>query len=139
MASLGSIKVKRTPARPKNILICDDDPLLLDLVSHRLTRRGFDVATAKDGGEALKCLAGKLPDALVLDAMMPVIDGYELLRRVREDPRTATLPVLMLTARKQEKDVLAALELGANDYLVKPFIPQELVVRLERLMGLASA
>ncbi|HET9426813.1 MAG TPA: response regulator [Allosphingosinicella sp.] len=131
--------VKRTPARPRRILVCDDDPLLLDLVAHRLTTRGFEVNTAQDGSEALEQMARELPDALVLDAMMPVIDGYELLRRVREEPRTAGLPVLMLTARKQEKDVLAALDLGANDYLVKPFIPQELVVRLERLMGQVHA
>ena len=122
-------------SKNRRILICDDDPLLLDLVSHRLTTRGFDVVTAKHGGEALERLEEEIPDALVIDAMMPVVDGYELLRRVRENPRTATLPVVMLTARRQEQDVLVALELGVSDYLVKPFIPQELVVRLERLLG----
>ena len=126
-------------AEDRHILICDDDPLLLDLVSHRLTSRGFRVSTATHGGEALEQMEKELPDALVVDAMMPVVDGYELLRRLREDPRTEALPVVMLTARRQEQDVLVALELGANDYLVKPFIPQELVVRLERLLGQSAA
>lgn len=126
-------------AENRRILICDDDPLLLDLVSHRLTTRGFEVITAQHGGEAIEHLEKALPDALVIDAMMPVVDGYELLRRVRENPRTAKLPVVMLTARRQEQDILVALELGVSDYLVKPFIPQELVVRLERLLGQAAA
>jgi DNA-binding response OmpR family regulator len=65
---------------------------------------------------------------------MPVIDGYEVLRQIRENPETARIPVIMLTARKQEKDIVAALELGANDYLVKPFIPEELIARLGRLI-----
>jgi DNA-binding response OmpR family regulator len=119
--------------------VCDDDPLLVDLVSHRLSSRGYDVAVAADGAEALQLMSECAPDALVLDAMMPVLDGYELLRRVREDPRTATLPVIMLSARRQEQDVLSALELGASDYIVKPFIPEELVVRLGRVLEQAPA
>lgn len=123
----------------KRVLVCDDDPLLVDLVSHRLSSRGYDVTVAADGAEALQLMADAPPDALVLDAMMPVLDGYELLRRVREDPRTAKLPVIMLSARRQEQDVLSALELGASDYIVKPFIPEELVVRLGRLLDQAPA
>ena len=120
------------------ILVCDDDALLLDLVQYRLESRGYDVSVAQDGGEALKRLAESTPDAIVLDAMMPVVDGYELLRRIREAPETATVPVIMLTARKQEQDILSALELGASDYMVKPFIPEELVARLGRLIGAAK-
>jgi DNA-binding response OmpR family regulator len=119
------------------VLICDDDALLLDLVQYRLASRGYEVSVAKDGGEALKRLQEATPDAIVLDAMMPVIDGYELLRRIREAPETAQVPVIMLTARKQEQDILSALELGASDYMVKPFIPEELVARLSRLIGAA--
>ena len=122
----------------KRVLVCDDDPLLVDLVSHRLSSRGYDVTVAADGAEALQLIGEAPPDALVLDAMMPVLDGYELLRRVREDPRTAKLPVIMLSARRQEQDVLSALELGASDYIVKPFIPEELVVRLGRLLEQAA-
>jgi DNA-binding response OmpR family regulator len=123
----------------KRVLVCDDDPLLVDLVSHRLSSRGYDVTVAADGAEALQLMSESPPDALVLDAMMPVLDGYELLRRVREDPRTVTLPVIMLSARRQEQDVLSALELGASDYIVKPFIPEELVVRLGRVLEQAPA
>ena len=119
---------------PKTILLCDDDPLLVDLVHYRLAARGYQVTIARDGGEAIARLAEAVPDAVVLDAMMPVIDGYEILRRLRENAATAHVPVIMLTARKQESDVLRALELGASDYMVKPFIPEELVARLGRLL-----
>lgn len=118
----------------KRILVCDDDPLLADLVEYRLAGRGYEVLVARDGGEALALLREVRPDAIVLDAMMPVIDGYEVLRRVRENPDLATVPIIMLTARKQERDIVEALELGANDYMIKPFIPEELVVRLGRLL-----
>ncbi len=115
------------------ILVCDDDDMLLDLLSFRLEARGFEVSTARDGGEAI-ALAAQAPDAIVLDAMMPVMDGHEVLRRLRSEPSTARIPVIMLTARRGEKDIIGALELGANDYLVKPFIPEELVTRLTRLV-----
>jgi DNA-binding response OmpR family regulator len=118
----------------KKILVCDDDPLLVDLLEYRLTSRGYQVIVAEDGGKALRRLQESRPDAILLDAMMPVIDGYEVLRKIREDASTADIPVIMLTARKQEQDIVTALELGANDYLVKPFIPEELVARLARLL-----
>lgn len=121
-------------ANGKRILVCDDDPLLVDLLSYRLSARGFEVIVAKDGGEALDGLVEAKPDAIVLDAMMPVVDGYEVLRRVRENEAWSSVPVIMLTARKQERDVVEALELGASDYVVKPFIPEELVARLTRLL-----
>jgi DNA-binding response OmpR family regulator len=122
-------------AANKCILVCDDDPLLVDLLDYRLTSRGYDVTIARDGGEALARLQEATPDAIVLDAMMPVADGYEVLRRIREDEALAAIPVIMLTARKQERDIVEALELGASDYIVKPFIPEELVARLGRLLG----
>lgn len=122
----------------KKILVCDDDPLLIDLVQYRLAARGYAVAIARDGGEALERLKEQTPDAIILDAMMPVVDGYELLRRIREEEATAKVPVIMLTARRQERDILGALQLGADDYMVKPFIPEELVARLARLIEAAS-
>jgi DNA-binding response OmpR family regulator len=122
-------------AANKRILVCDDDPLLVDLLDYRLTSRGYDVVVARDGGEAMARLQESAPDAIVLDAMMPVADGYEVLRRIREDEALAAIPVIMLTARKQERDIIHALELGASDYIVKPFIPEELVARLGRLLG----
>lgn len=117
-----------------HVLVCDDDPLLLDLLEYRLTGRGYRVATAQNGEEALNSIAIEAPDAVVLDAMMPVIDGYEVLRRVRAVPLGKKIPVIMLTARQQERDIVGALELGADDYVVKPFIPEELIARLTRLI-----
>jgi two-component system alkaline phosphatase synthesis response regulator PhoP len=116
------------------VLICDDDPLLLELLTFRLEAKGFAVETAKDGSDAWDKLRNASPDAVVLDVMMPVVNGLEILRRIRETPELSKLPVIMLTARKQERDVVGALELGASDFLSKPFIPDELVVRLRRLM-----
>lgn len=119
----------------KTILVCDDDPLLVELLEFRLGLRGFGVLVARNGAEALEIAARNDPDAIVLDAMMPVLDGYEVLRRLRADSATARIPVVMLTARKGEADVLSGLALGANDYVVKPFIPEELVMRLSKLVG----
>ena len=119
----------------KTILVCDDDELLVDLLEYRLSARGFRVLVARDGGAAVTMAAEQAPDAIVLDAMMPVMDGYQVLRHLRADDPTAAIPVIMLTARKQERDIVGALELGANDYLVKPFIPEELMSRLTRLLG----
>lgn len=119
----------------KSVLVCDDDELLVDLLEYRLRARGFDVLVARDGGAALAAIEECLPSAIILDAMMPVLDGQGVLRRLRAKPETARLPVLMLTARKGEQDIVDALELGANDYLVKPFLPEELMTRLQRLLA----
>lgn len=116
------------------ILVADDEPLLTDLLAFRLSARGYEVVVAGDGREALLRLADSAPDGVVLDAMMPVHDGFEVLRRIRANPSTAAIPVIMLTARRGEADVVGALELGANDYLVKPFMPEELLARLGRLL-----
>ena len=118
--------------------MCDDDPLLVDLLDYRLSSRGYEVVIARDGAEALAQLQQGKPDAIVLDAMMPVIDGHEVLRQIREDDTLADVPVIMLSARKQERDIVGALELGATDYVVKPFIPEELVARLGRILGSAK-
>jgi DNA-binding response OmpR family regulator len=118
------------------VLVVDDDDLLRRLLRHRLEARGFEVEEAEDGKQALARLEGgpTLPDVLVLDAMMPSVDGFEVLRRLRAEAATARLPVVMLTARREEADVLSGLRLGADDYLVKPFMPEELVLRIRRLV-----
>ena len=116
------------------ILICDDDTLLTDLLEHRLGARGFETEVAHDGGESLALIERTSPAAIILDSMMPVHDGHEVLRRIREMARLKDVPVIMLTARRQEQDILSALELGASDYVTKPFIPDELVARLSRLI-----
>jgi DNA-binding response OmpR family regulator len=121
---------------PKHrILICDDDPLLIELMSFRLKAKGFDVITAVDGEEALSKVASEHPSLVVLDAMMPRLDGFDVLSRMKSDAGVSHIPVIMLSARKGEKDIVSALERGADDYLVKPFIPEELLARLSKLLA----
>jgi DNA-binding response OmpR family regulator len=121
---------------PKHrILICDDDPLLIELMSFRLKAKGYDVIAAIDGEAALSKVVSEQPSLVVLDAMMPRLDGFEVLSRMKSDPGVAHIPVIMLTARKGEKDIVSALERGADDYLVKPFIPEELLARLSKLLA----
>jgi two-component system, OmpR family, alkaline phosphatase synthesis response regulator PhoP len=117
------------------VLICDDDLLLLELMEFRLQTKGYDVVRAVDGAEALTKARAESPDIIVLDAMMPKSDGFEVLGRIKGDPNTSDIPVIMLTARKGERDIVSALEKGAEDYLVKPFIPEELLARLSRLLA----
>lgn len=118
----------------RSVLVCDDNPLLLDLLDFKLGARGYEVRRATDGLQALDQLAKRLPDVVVLDAMMPGIDGFEVLRRIKEDDGLRSVPVIMLTARKQERDIVTALGMGASDYLGKPFSPEELVARIDRVL-----
>lgn len=115
------------------ILIADDDPLLRALLVHRLSADGYEIHTAEDGGQALVAIQEQKPDLIVLDALMPVMDGFELLRRIQAGG-ISDAPVIMLTALKREQDIVGALQLGAADYLVKPFIPDELGQRVRRLL-----
>lgn len=120
---------------PQNrILICDDDPLLMELINFRLGAKGYEVLKAIDGDEALARATEDLPELIVLDAMMPRMDGFEVLLRIKNNPATAQIPVIMLTARRSERDIVSALERGADDYLVKPFIPDELLARIFKLL-----
>ncbi len=120
---------------PTTILVCDDDPLLIELMDFRLRAKGYEVEIARDGAEALEKAAGVEPAAIVLDAMMPRIDGFEVLARLKADTGLSDIPVIMLTARKSESDIVSALDKGADDYLVKPFIPDELMARISRLLN----
>lgn len=117
-----------------HVLIADDDPLLCGLVEHRFSAAGYRVTAVADGCEALQAVAQDRPDLLILDAMMPVMDGFETLRRIHAEPELTNIPVIMLTALRQEEAVLNALSLGAADYLSKPFIPDELLARARRLL-----
>lgn len=116
------------------ILIADDDVILTEMLRFRLEGSRHEVITASDGREALTKANEEHPDLIILDSMMPVIAGPEALAMLRADPRTAATPIVMLTARKGESDIVAALRGGANEYLTKPFIPQELMVRIEKLL-----
>jgi len=120
----------KDPQRPR-VLVVDDDRRLLAALRRGLSLRGFDVGLARDSGEALGYLRGRWPDIIVLDIMMPGMDGLTLCRLVRE---TETIPILMLTARDSVPDRVAGLEAGADDYLVKPFAFNELVARVQALL-----
>ena len=117
------------------ILVADDEEDLRELVSYRLSRSGYEVVEAVDGQEALELATERTPDLMVLDVMMPRLDGYELTRRVREQDSLRSVPVILLTARSQESDVSRGFDVGADDYLKKPFNPDELVARVRAVLG----
>ena len=119
----------------KLVLVADDDPDILDLVTFRLDRAGYEVVQARDGQEALDAALERTPDLCVLDVMMPRLDGYEVTRRLREETATKAVPIILLTARAQEADVQRGFESGATDYVKKPFSPQELRARVEALLA----
>lgn len=120
------------------ILIVDDDPLLIDVISHKMRLQGFDVVAVENGVDALRQAKDRRPDVIILDAMMPGFDGFSVLRELKAAPETADIPVLMLTAKKTERDVVAGLSLGAADYVTKPFSPAELYTRVARLLDKAK-
>jgi len=115
------------------VLVADDDPLLAAMVRHRLEQAGFVVDYARDGAQAMEFVEAALPRVAVLDVKMPVMDGFEVLARIRADSRTRRVPVLVLTALGGEPDLIRAFQLGADDYLLKPFSPSELLARVKRL------
>jgi two-component system alkaline phosphatase synthesis response regulator PhoP len=121
-------------ATGKHILLVDDSPVVADAVRDALEPFGFCVAWIKDGADIPRALERQMPDLAILDVMMPGVDGYEACRRLRADPKTANLPILMLTARAEEADKVVGLELGADDYLAKPFGERELLARVRALL-----
>jgi DNA-binding response OmpR family regulator len=117
------------------VLVADDDEDIRSLVSFRLQRSGYRVLVASDGEEALALALEHTPDLAVLDVMMPKLDGYEVTSRLRGEDATRAMPVILLTARAQEADVARGFESGADDYLRKPFSPQELRARVQAILG----
>jgi DNA-binding response OmpR family regulator len=118
-----------------SVLVVDDDPDVCDLVTYKLEQSGFEVRRASDGDAALREVARQVPDLVLLDIMMPGISGLEVLERWRSDVATAAIPVVMLTAKAQENDVERGFQLGADDYVVKPFSPRELVRRVTAVLS----
>ena len=119
---------------PKHILAVDDERNIVRLVQVNLERAGYRVSTACDGVDALAQIHAERPDLVVLDVMMPRMDGFETLRRLKADPETADLPVLMLTAKAQDADILKGWQMGVDSYLVKPFNPAELLAFVKRTL-----
>ncbi len=117
------------------ILVVDDEPEAVELVEFNLKQAGYAVATAADGAEALKKVRAQPPDLIVLDVMLPEMDGFEICKMLRLEPATARVPVIMLTAKAAEIDRVLGLELGADDYLTKPFSPRELLLRIKKILA----
>jgi DNA-binding response OmpR family regulator len=121
------------------VLVADDEEDIRALVAFRLKRAGYEVITAADGEEALLLATTRLPDLAVLDMMMPKATGLEVTRSMRDQPTTKDIPVILLTARAQEADVSRGFEAGADDYVKKPFSPQDLQTRVQALLERAAA
>ncbi len=119
-----------------SVLVVDDEPMVLEVLARYLAAEGYAVSTAADGEEALERFAEDGPDLVVLDLMLPKIDGYEVFRRIRE---RSTTPVIMLTARGDETDRIVGLDLGADDYVTKPFSPREVVARIRAVLRRTGA
>ena len=120
--------------KPK-ISIVDDETDALEVLGFKLREAGFNPIFAKDGTRALTAAKDEKPDLMVLDLMLPEVDGLEVCKILRRDPLTATMPIIMLTARAAEMDRVVGLELGADDYVTKPFSPRELVLRIRKLLS----
>lgn len=116
------------------ILIADDEELLVELLEFQLQQAGFETLTATDGEAALDIAWKERPDLIILDCMMPVFDGFEVLRHLKSTPALQNIPVVMLTARRTDKDIATGLEQGAADYVVKPFSPVELFARVKKAL-----
>ena len=121
------------------VLVVEDEPDIRDLLAFHLERGGYQVTRAATGPEALRQLRAAPPDLVILDLMLPEMDGLEVCRRLRAEPATAALPVIMLTAKGDEVDRVVGLELGADDYVVKPFSPKEVLARVRAVLRRARA
>ena len=117
------------------ILVAEDEPYILRMLEFKLNSLGHEVIRAVDGGEALELAARESPDLVLLDVMMPVLDGYQVLRKLKSDDKTKDIPVIMLTAKGQEKDIVTGIEAGAVDYVTKPFSFVELIARVNRALA----
>jgi two-component system, OmpR family, alkaline phosphatase synthesis response regulator PhoP len=123
----------------ERILVVDDEEDLLELIHYNLTKEGYRVTCVSTGERALKHARSELPDLIVLDLLLPNVDGLEVCKLLKNDPRTRHIPVVMLTAKGEEPDVVSGLELGADDYMTKPFSPRVLLARLRAVLRRRSA
>jgi len=119
-------------------LVAEDEPYILKALDFRLKNLGHEIIAAVDGGEALEIATKEKPDLVLLDIMMPVMDGFQVLRKLKSQKKTKNIPVIMLTAKSQEKDIVTGLEDGAADYITKPFSFAELIARVNRTLASRS-
>ena len=127
-------KTQGGPTRTYHILVVDDEDDLLELVRYNLAKEGFEVVCVSSGEEALKAARKDPPDLIVLDLMLPAVDGLEVCRRLKADASTRDVPIVMLTAKSEEADMIAGLDRGADDYIGKPFSPRVLTARIKALL-----
>jgi len=126
------------PLTKPTAVVVDDDQVIVMLLQHLLSRRGFGVQIATDGRQAVDFLETlpEPPTLVLLDVMLPYFDGFEIIKMIREHPTWNSVPIIMLTSKSQEQNIVRALDRGANDYIVKPFRPEELLARIRRLTKL---
>lgn len=117
------------------VLVVDDEVYILHILDFSLGAEGFEVITANNGELAIEKAKQEKPDLIVLDIMMPVVDGYETCRRLKRDPATKTIPVVLLTAKGRDVDKRLGFEVGAVDYIIKPFSPNRLIERIQEILG----
>ena len=122
-----------------DIVVAEDEENIGFIVKSQLQHSGFSVVWEKDGEKALEAIQREVPRAVVLDLMMPIMSGFDVLKALKKDPATKEIPVIILTARTQEIDIKRAILLGADDYLIKPFLPTELANRIEQLLEKTDA
>ena len=118
----------------EKIVVIEDEPDILEVLSFNLRREGFDVVSASSGGVGLETVTRESPDLVLLDLLLPGVDGLDVCRRLRSQPETARIPVIMVTAKSEESDVVLGLGVGADDYIQKPFSPRELVARVKAVL-----
>ena len=118
----------------EKILVIEDEADILEVTQYNLTREGYRVSTSRDGEEGLARARRDAPDLVILDLMLPGLDGLEVCRRMQSDPITSAIPIIMVTAKGEESDVVIGLQLGADDYVAKPFSPKELVARVRAVL-----
>lgn len=128
------VEEPQSPDRPSRVLVAEDDEISATILLHRLEKEGLDVVRFKDGQDAYEAAQAEVPDLVILDVKMPGMDGFEVLARLRKDPRYSRTPIIMLTSLGQEADVVRGFGLGADDYILKPFSPTELTARVRRLL-----
>lgn len=123
----------------KSVLVVDDEPHIVKLVKLSLGEKNYDIIGVTSGKEALSIIKDKTPDIMVLDLMMPGINGYEVCQAVRENPKTRNIPIIILSAKSQMLDKLNAIDVGADDYMCKPFDPEELARRIKLNLSMAAS
>ncbi len=117
------------------ILVADDEPHILKLVSFTLGNHGWEIVTAGDGAAAAELAESEQPDLILLDVMMPVMNGYDAAKKISENPATAHIPIVMLSAKSQQREIAEGLTCGASEYICKPFTPKDLVQRVSEILG----